>query len=316
MFEPQDRAGRESPASGDAFRRDVEDARLRGQHEETVLRECPPGGTEPVAIKRRAKGDAIGERDGGGAVPRLHERGVVFAERAHVVAHVVFRAPCLRDEHHHRVRGVAPGCDEELEDVVERGGVALARAHDGKELREVRAEERRGERRLARGKRGEVALERVDLAIVCQGAERVCQLPARERVGRVALVDDGERGDEVRIRKVRVEPFDLRREKQALVDNGPRRAGADIGIRRGPLNLAADNEELPLEGGIADGCIAADEQLPDARHDLARVASDGRRIGRHVAPRENLAALAPDGSLDGGLFALSAEDHRDAEGLG
>ena len=64
-----------------------------------------------------------------------------------------------------------PGGDEQLEHIVERGGVGLAGLHEREELLEVVAEEGRGERRLARGKRVEVALERVDLAVVGKGAE-------------------------------------------------------------------------------------------------------------------------------------------------
>ena len=41
--------------------------------------------------------------------------------------------------------------------------------------------------------------------------------------------------------------------------------------------------------------------------------SDGVGVGRHVAPGEDLAALASDGSFDLVLLVYSAEDHRHAK---
>ena len=118
----------------DAFGRDVEYARLGGEDEESVFRERPARGTESVAVERCAKAHAVGKGDGGGAVPWLHQRRVVFVERAHVVPHVVLCAPCLRNEHHHRMGGVTSGGDQQLEHVVERGGVGLSRMDDWQKL--------------------------------------------------------------------------------------------------------------------------------------------------------------------------------------
>ena len=245
--EPQDGAGAEASVTRDRLRRDVEHARLGGEDEESVLRKRPPRGAEAVAVERRANADAVREGDGGGAVPRLHERGMVFVEGADVMAHVVFHAPGLRDEHHHRVRRVAAGRNKQLEHVVERGGIALPLPDDGQELLQLVAEERRGERRFARREGVEVALERVDFAVVGDGAEGMGQLPGREGVGRVALVDDREGRNEVRIGEVGVELLDLRGQQQPLVDDCPRRAGADVGLLRRLLDLPADYVEPSLE---------------------------------------------------------------------
>ena len=56
------------------------------------------------------------------------------------------------------MRRVAPRRDQQLEQVVEGGRVALPRTHDGQELPQVRPEERRGERGLARCERAQVAV--------------------------------------------------------------------------------------------------------------------------------------------------------------
>ena len=308
--EPEDRAGFEAAVARDVLGGDVEHAGFGGEDEEPVAGQRPAGGTEAVAVERRAEADAVREGDGGGAVPRLHQRGVVFVEPAHVVAHVVFRAPGLRDEHHHRMRRGASGRDQQFEHVVERGGVGLALVDDRKQFLDVVAEDGRGERRLARGERVEVALEGVDLAVVRDGAEGVCELPRGEGVRGVALVDDGEGRNEVGIGEVGVELFDLGRQEQSLVHDRARRAGADVGLRRGFLDQPPDDIEFVLE--IACGA-GGNEDLADPRHHGAGVMPDGARIGRDVAPGDHFAAFAPDGSLDLHLFSLAAEDHRDAE---
>ena len=222
--DPKNGAGAEAAAACDCFRRNVEYACFGGEHEKTVFRQRPARGSEPVAVERRTESDAIGECDGGRAIPRFHKCGVVFVERSHVVAHVVFRAPRLRNQHHHRVRGVASGGDKQLEYVVERCRVRLAGMDDWQELLQFVAEERRGERRLAGRERVQVAFDGVDFAVVRDCAERVGELPRWERVRRIALVHDRERRDEIRIREVWVELLNLRREKKPLIDNRPRRA--------------------------------------------------------------------------------------------
>ena len=310
-IEPEHGARLETALAGDVRGGDVEDAGLGGEDEEALLGERPARGAEAVAVERRAHARAVRERDGGGTVPRLHERGVVLVEGAHVMAHVVLRAPGLGEEHEHRVGGVAPGGDEQLEHVVERGGVGLAGLHEREELLEVVAEEGRGERRLARGKRVEVTLERVDFAVVGKGAEGVGERPARKGVRGVALVDDREGGDEVGIGEVLVETLDLRGEEEALVDDRLRGAGAEVDIVRPLLDLAADDVKAALEfdGGEAVG--AADEEFADLRKDAAGIVADCIRIDGDITPGENPSALGVDDGFKDVLLTDAAEDHRD-----
>ena len=143
------RAWLDAAVPDDVLRVDVQDAGLRGEHEEVVPGERPAGGTEAVPVEGRARRDAVREGHGGGAVPRLHERGVVLVEAAHVMAHVVLGAPGLRHQHEHRVGGIAAGCDEKLEHVVERRRVGLTVLDKREDLPEVVPEERRGEVLLA-----------------------------------------------------------------------------------------------------------------------------------------------------------------------
>ena len=118
---------------------------------------------------------------------------------------------------------------------------------NGKYLLEIVAESRRLERRLACRERGEVALDRVDLAVVRDCAEGVREFPGGERVRRIALVDDRERRDEVRVGEIGIELLYLRREEQSLVDDRARRAGADIGVLCRFLDLAANDIKTAFE---------------------------------------------------------------------
>ena len=292
--------------AGDRFGRNVENARLGRKNEKPVLRERPAGGSQSVSVERGAESDSVGERHRRRSVPRFHERGMVFVERPDVVPHVVLRAPRLRNQHHHRVRRVAPGGDKQFEDVVQRRRVGLSSVHDRQHLLQFVAEHRRRKRRLAGGERVEVALYRVYLAVVRDCAEWVGKLPRRERVGRISLVYDRERGDEIRIGQVGIELFDLRREKETFVDDRPRRAGADVGVLGGFLDLAADDVEAALVRAI-------DEHLPYPRHRGAGVASDGVRIHRHVAPSDRVASFAADRVFDFRFFAFAPENHRHRE---
>ena len=47
-----------------------------------IVGDAEAGGPQAVAVEGRADLAAVGEGDGGGAVPGLHQRGVVFVEGA------------------------------------------------------------------------------------------------------------------------------------------------------------------------------------------------------------------------------------------
>ena len=190
---------------------------------------------------------------------------MVFVERADIVTHVVLCAPCLGNEHHHCVRRVSPCRNEQLEDVVERRGVGLSAVDNGKYLLEIVAESRRLERRLACRECGEVALDCVDLAVVRDGAEGVREFPGGERVRRIALVDDCKRRDEIRVGEIGIELLYLRREEQPLVDDRARRAGADIGVLRRFLNLAANDIKTAFEVIVVFNAEARNRRASGAR---------------------------------------------------
>ena len=225
----------------------------------------------------------------------------------------------LGDHHHDRVRQRPPREHEQLEHVVERSGVGAAGANDRQDLAEVVAEELGGQLRLARAHPVDVAAQRVDLAVVGDHPVRVGELPARERVRRVAGVHERERRGGALVLQVRVVGGQLRRRQHPLVDDGAGREARDHEVRAGgELGHPADHVELALELVGREARRRRDEELPDARGSRG-----GRRAGvalvdRDVAPRDDLLPFGLDRLGEEPLERLGArrvarqEAHRDA----
>ena len=250
-----------------------------------------------------------------------------LVERLERRVHRLVPAPRLGDHHHQGVRERAPREDEQLEDVVEHRGVGALEVDRGEDLRQVVAEEARGEHPLARLHPVHVAAERVDLAVVGDVAVRVGARPAREGVRREARVDHREARGERLGGEVRVERRELVGVQHPLVDDGARREARDVeGVpprqrRAGDrlLGEAADHEELPLERvPRLRPFPAADEELPD--DGLARAGRRAERgaVGRDVAPAEEPLPLRGDDLLEPALAGLPArglkrqEEHPEA----
>ena len=83
---------------------------------------------------------------------------------------IIAPAVGLGDHHHRRVRQRAPAEHEQLEHVVERRRVGVARFDDGEDLLQVSAEELAVQLGLARAHPVDVAHQRVDLAVVADHA--------------------------------------------------------------------------------------------------------------------------------------------------
>ena len=182
-----------------------QDAHLRRHHDAVVLGDEIARGPQAVAVERRADLAAVGEGDRGRAVPRLHQRGVIFVEGAALFAHQRIAGPGFRDHHHHGVRQRVAALHQEFERVVEAGGVGLALVGDRPELGDVLAEELGGHRGLARRHPVDVAAQRVDLAVMRDHPVGMRQRPGREGVGREALMHQRQRALEVRLVQVGVD---------------------------------------------------------------------------------------------------------------
>ena len=85
----------------DLFGRDVEHAHLGGHDHLAALGDDIAGRPQTVAVEGGADFYAIGKGKGGRAVPRLHDRGMVFVKCPFVFADVVLGAERLGHHHGH-----------------------------------------------------------------------------------------------------------------------------------------------------------------------------------------------------------------------
>ena len=173
----------QSPLLDDVLFRYRQHAHLGRHHDAVVTRDVVTRRPQSVAVERGADLAAIGEGDGRGAVPWLHQRRIVFVERAPLLVHERIARPRLGDHHHHGMRERVAALREEFERVVEAGGVGLALVGNRPQLADVGTEQRRGHRRLARRHPVVVAAQRVDFAVMRDVAVRMRQRPRWERVG-------------------------------------------------------------------------------------------------------------------------------------
>ena len=292
----------EPPLAHDPGLRDVEHADLGGHDEPMVIGHHVARRPQPVPVEGRPDLATVRERDRGGAVPGLHEGRVILVERAAFGVHEGVVLPRLRDHQHHGVGERVPPGHQQLESVVERGGIRDPLADDRPQLVEVLAEEGRAHAVAARVHPVDVPAHGVDLAVVAEEAERVGKLPRREGIGGEPLVDEGEGRLDALVREVRVVGVEPHREHHALVADGAGGERNDVeaaapeppALDRAHHDLA-DDEELALERVHVRAVRApADEELPDpGLVRLDALAEDGR-IDRNVPPAEESLAFGRD----------------------
>ena len=206
------------PLGDDLLLGDRQHADFRGHDDAVVAGDDIARRAQAVAIERGADLPAVGERDRRRAVPRLHQRRIVFVEGAALFVHRLIAGPGLRNQHHHRMGERIAAHGEEFERIVEARGVGLALVGDRPQLGNVVAELRRRHRGLARRHPVVVAAQRIDLAVMRDHPVGMRQRPGRERVGREALVHQSERALEIRIVQVGIVGAELIGEEHALVD--------------------------------------------------------------------------------------------------
>ncbi len=302
-IDQQHLAGLQPPFGDDVPLRDRQHAHLGSHDDAVVAREKIAGGAQAVAVERGADLPAVGERDGGGTVPWLHQRGIVFVEGAPLLIHQRVAGPGLRNHHHHGVRKPVAALHQKFERIVEAGGVGLALVGDRPQLVDVLAVQRRGHGSLAGRHPIEVAAQRIDLAVVGDHPVGMRERPGREGVGREALVHERERACEIRVVQIRIIGAELVGEEHALVDDGA--AGDRDRVIAGEPPLAAlidrvrdrlaQEIQAPLEFGlVADFPAAADEDL--LVHGLGGLHgfAERRIVGRYIAPAQERHALALD----------------------
>ena len=215
---------------------------------------------------------------------------------------------------------------QQLEHVVECRGVRCVGLDDRLQVLDRAAEALVVEAGLVALHPVDVAQDGVDLAIVRQHAEGLCQPPLREGVGRIALVEDREARSETLVEQVGIEGAEMLGEEHALVDDRPaaERANVEFGDARGNcrlLHAPAQDIELLLELAVVEaGITATDQDLLDLRPGLVGLFADRGDVDRHLAPAQDRVAEAQDLGLDddaaaflGAKVGARQEHHADGD---
>ena len=191
---------------------------FRTGDQQAITREAITHRPQRVAIKAGDHPAAIGHGQRRRPVPRLHQRREkrIHSARRRIEAGITL--PGLRNQHQLGGRRIATRPHKGFEHRIKRR--RIRRAGRDQRLDVFRMFAKRGGRHLDLVALHPVAVaaDRVDFAIVRQGAERLRQPPLREGVGGIALVIDGKARNEALVVEVRIENAQRFRQEQPLVD--------------------------------------------------------------------------------------------------
>ena len=274
---------------GDLLRRNVQHAHLGGEDEVVVVGDIVAGGAQAVAVQRCAHHVAVGEQDGGGAVPGLHHCGVIVVQVALFPGDVPLVLPGLGNGDHHGLGQVHAVHHQELQRVVQHGGVGAVGVDGGQDLVDLVAQQLGGHALVAAVHAVHVAADGVDFAVVQDQAVRMGALPAGGGVGGEAGVNHGDGRGIALVLQVRIEFAKLIHQEHALVDDGAAGEGADVGVVVALLEHAAGDVEPAVEVDAAgDRLRARHEALADVGHAVAGALAEDVRVRGHVAPAEEV----------------------------
>ena len=328
QVDQQHLAGLQAPLAHDGAVGHGQHAGLGSQDDQVVIGDHVARGAQAVAVQRGADLAAVGEHDGGRAVPGLHHGGVVFIEGAAALVHGLVLLPGLGNHHHHGLADGVAGHGQQFQAVVERCRVGLASEADGIELLEVLGQHGRGHHAFARQHPVVVAAHGVDFTVVGHVAVGVGQRPLGEGVGGKALVHQADGRDAALVGQVVVVHAHLVGQQQALVDHGAAAhagnvvflAVLELEVLDSGAGRLADHVQLALERVLHDHVgAAADEDLAqDGFLFLDRGRHGHVAVHGHIAPAQQDLAFGLDGALHlllagqaRGVF-LGQEDHAHA----
>ena len=290
----------EAPLAHHARGVQLEHAGLGGEHDQAVIGDGVAPWAQAVAVEHRSDERAVGEGDTRRPVPRLHEGGVELVEGPPRRVHLLVVLPGLGDHHEHRVRKGAAAEVQQLEHLVERGGVRGRRAADREEPLEVAGDDVGDQLALTRPHPVAVALDGVDLAVVGDHPVGVGQRPGGEGVRGEARVHQGQLAGEAPVREVGEEGLELAGGEHALVDHGARgqRREVDLGLPLGAL-AQAEREAVEADAHHPAG-RRRHEELAEARHTVLGHLTHDLGFDRDLAPAEDPQPLLRGDGLDHG----------------
>ena len=304
---------------------------LGSHHDQSAAGHLIASGTQTVTVHGRRGDLAVGEGHRRWAVPRLGQAGVVFVEPAKFRVHVVVLFPSLGNQHHHRVQHAPTRGHEQLERLVERLRVGTHRPQHRMQLRNGSAPHVRLQCRTTRPHPMLVAEERIDLAVMCDVAERLGNPPVGQRVGRVALMEQRQRRDGLGVCQIGIEAAQLRSHHQALVDdsrvghrNDVRLAGRIVRIRfaqRTILRVGTATRQIHAAPilVVRDSRWPCKQHLLNARQLTERPATEHGRIGRYDTPSDDIqpgslrSRFENESATLGRVLVHRQEDHGQAE---
>ena len=167
----------------DLGRIDVQDSHLGRKNQIIVGGDIVTGRTEAVAIQNCSHHIAVAEQDGGRSVPGLHHGGVILIEITFLLRHGLIVIPGLRNGNHNCQRKIHAAHDQELQGVIQHGGVGTGGIDYRKDLVQVFLQ-MAGLHGLLPGQHLiRIALDGIDLAVVYDETVGMGPLPAGVRIG-------------------------------------------------------------------------------------------------------------------------------------
>ena len=166
---------------------------LGGHDHHPVIGDAIARRTQTIAVERRSDLATVGKGERSWPVPRLHHRRVELIERAPTRIHQGVIFPGFRDHHHDGMRDRITRHHQQFEAIIKRRRIALPGIHDRIKLAQILAENGRLHDALAGPQPVVVALDCINLTVVCDQSIRMGQRPFGEGVGREPLMHEGKR---------------------------------------------------------------------------------------------------------------------------
>lgn len=271
--------------------------RFRG-HYQHLGGDRPAGRAETVSVHSRQERYAVRGSQRRGAVPRLGQRGMVLIEILFFRIEGGGALPSGLNEHLFDMGKRTAGAEQELEHVVQTGGIRKAGLHERSHIPGTFSPDCRADAPLSRLYPTPVGRNGVDLPVMGENAEGLGYLPCRRGVGRVTLMEDSEDGLIIRVVQVPIEIADPRRGEQTFVDHRPGRSAGD---REGfealprPLHTLSRQQHQPLELLGIERVRNTHQSLAYHRHQFGGAGAERLRIGGHGAPSQQGDALCRQG---------------------